>query len=168
MRRILCASCLLLSMAAAACARTAPRGPAANGGLPERLAGCYALFDRGGRPASDSTLFFAPPYVRLDTTTLGPARGHASVWTLTRLDADLRPLPEHAFLSWAAAGPDSVRVVFHTGFSGTAMKLQARADSDTLRGRATRHRDYGPPHELDGGPVTAVRVPCRGGAAPGG
>ena len=136
----------------------------AETGHPGDLAGCYALFDHAGRPASDS-LYFAPAYARLETVRRSRARtGMPRSWGVTRLDTARRAMTgnddQRGFLFWAPDSlSDSVRVMFHTGFSGTEMILgPPAARSDTLRGRAIGHWDFR--DDTDEGRVTAVRVPC--------
>lgn len=142
-----------------------PKGPAAAASaaliLPADMAGCYALFDKHGRPASKS-LYFAPPMVRLDTTA---RPGDPSGWRLTKLGPDGDPVTNESglrgFQYWTVhTAPDSVQIHFHTGFSGTEMILPARGPAaETLRGRALEHWDMGPSTN-DAGQVTAVRVRC--------
>jgi hypothetical protein len=127
--------------------------------MPEGLAGCYALFVRGGRPASDS-LYFAPSHVRLLTTRREPTLisdtdSTFMGWALTKLDSQL----------WGMHSTrDSVMLAFHTGLSGSLLFFGIPPGPvDTLHGRAEEHWDFGPPFSNDGGPVMAVRVPCRAG-----
>lgn len=170
MRSILRAACLALALPIASCGYEAsvPRPSSRpNLNLPRDLVGCYALFDRRGRPASDS-LYFAPSHVRLDSAALGKAeRGNPTGprWALTKLDANLRPLHgEHGVppsLYWSAeSNPVRVRMMFHTGFSGSELIFDAPRTRDTLRGRALEYWDFGPPFTTKAGRVTAVRVPC--------
>lgn len=166
-RSIILAACLVLASAASSCGHGAPAPSTMHGlDLPGDLAGCYALFDRRGRPASDS-LYFAPSHVRLDSTAVPTDRewdGPRPLWTLAKLDANLRPLRDQrptAALYWTADSiSGNVRMNFHTGFSGSELIFSSRRAGDTLRGHAMQHWDFGPPFTTKGGPVTAVRVPC--------
>jgi len=172
MRSILCAACLTFALPMASCGYEAPAPvlPAIRRlDLPRDLVGCYALFDGRGRPASDS-LYFAPSHVRLDSTALPDVQGWdltGPTWTLARMDASLRPLRGErdglGSLFWTADSSSvRVRMIFHTGFSGSELVFDARPAGDTLRGRALQHWDFGPPFQTKAGPVTAVRVPCSG------
>jgi hypothetical protein len=136
--------------------------------LPRDLVGCYALFDRRGRPASDS-LYFAPSHVRLDSAALPSVEREdltGDRWARTKLDASLQPVHGERdrrppSLYWTAEpNPERVRMMFHTGFSGTELIFDAPRTRDTLRGRALQHWDFGPPFTTKAGRVTAVRVPC--------
>ncbi|HEX8693847.1 MAG TPA: hypothetical protein VF746_15605 [Longimicrobium sp.] len=144
---------------------TARRAPV----LPSELAGCYALLDRSNQPAAGS-LYFAPSHVRLtldDWRPRDPAPEPVSAWVAVRLDSTLRPLEDQdhegmgaSRWSWGAT-PDSVVLLFHTGFSGTELTLAiAPGQRDTLRGHAKEMWDFGPPFVTDGGPAMAVRTPC--------
>lgn len=153
-------------MVMAACVPSLAAGACRRDRLPHRLAGCYALFDRRGKPASDS-LYWAPDRMRLETerATPRPYGASARAWRLSKLG----PQPDghgHEILYWArdTLSSDSIHVVFSSGFSGTVLTLPATAPGDTLKGRATEVWDSGPPFETDGGGVTAVRVPCMDGS----
>ena len=162
-----------IAVLATGCSREGPRSSPATplaeqeaiaGHRVERLAGCFALFDHRGRPASDS-LYNAPSHVRLEatpTSETGATRGSDQRRRLVKLDAAGRatgPEPWEAFQVWVgSAASDSVRLMFGTGFSGTEMILRPNAGADTLRGRAVEHWDFAP--DSDGGSVTAIRVPC--------
>lgn len=174
MRSILRAASLALALPFASCGYEASEPvPSARPplNLPRDLVGCYALFDRRGRPASDS-LYFAPSHVRLDSTALTKGEREDrtdDAWALTKLDANLRPLHGERnrppSLHWTAeSNPERVRMIFHTGFSGTELIFDAPRARDTLRGRALQHWDFGPEFETEAGPVTAIRVPCSDSA----
>jgi hypothetical protein len=66
-------------------------------------------------------------------------------WAVTRLDTTRNPMSDpggrSSFPFWAPDTlSDSVRVMLHTGFSGTEMILgPPPAGADTLRGRAIGH-----------------------------
>ena len=129
--------------------------------LPDDLVGCYALYDHRGRPASDS-LYFAPPMVRLKADPY-PVRGD-SAWRLTKLDSagrvDSDPDAHRGTQYWSAESlSDSIRIRFHTNFSGSELFVNTRAGTDTLHGHAVEHWDIGPSTN-DAGPVTAIRVHC--------
>lgn len=159
----------LLHLAAAsllAMVLTGSTGDRVRASLPGGLAGCYALYDRRGLPASDS-LYFAPTQVRLETT------GHAlrrpaklPTWSLVRLDSAGRPAAEREYyleyLYWGRTeSPDSVQVRFSNGLSGTDMKFAIPVTRpDTLHGRARVFFDVIPPGDTEEGSVTAVRIPC--------
>jgi hypothetical protein len=156
----------LLLLALAACGRVPAPSPRAGPGvgLPGDLVGCYEL--ELTRP-----LYYVPVRLRLNADTIPAevrlfARDTLPAWTLTRLDAEGRPLHErlpYAGLFWRPhSGPDSVLIVIHTGYGGASLNVHAPARADTLRGRATAHRDVGPPYSTDGGRVALVRVPCAG------
>jgi hypothetical protein len=154
----------------AACGTRAPAAKSASpvppvvvrAANPPWLAGCYALFNRAGRPAAES-LYWAPSYARLDSGGAG---------TATALDSaghERGPRDRRDSLtigrgtrSWHVDSlADTVRLLFHSGFSGTEFLLGFRRGSDTLRGRAVEHWDFGPPFETNAGQATAVRIPCR-------
>jgi hypothetical protein len=115
------------------------------------VVGCYALFDRTGRPAADS-LYWAPAIARLDSS------GRA-LKLAPKFDAG-RPAGQPGAYRWSVGAGDSLRVLFHTGFSGTEFVLSRASRGDTLRGRAREHWDFGPPFYTDAGAATAVRIAC--------
>ena len=125
------------------------------------LVGCYAFFDRAGRPAMDS-LYWAPATARLDS-------GGRAVKLTPRFDPG-RPAPGPGAYGWSIGGlGDSLHVLFHNGFSGTEFVLGRTDRGDTLRGRAREHWDFGPPYATEAGSATAVRISCQdaaGGRAP--
>lgn len=90
---------------------------------PHNLAGCYALFDEAGRPASKS-LYYASDRVRLDTL----AWGRPGTWEITRLGAD-GGMPadgrQGGSVYWAvdSFAADTIRIHIHTGFSGSELIL---------------------------------------------
>jgi hypothetical protein len=93
-----------------------------------RVAGCYSVSMGRWRPwrwlGNDAVLFRPPAKIELKTDT-GVAqfeRGHRLV----------RPAPGalpsfHRFAYYLPAGPDSVQIVFTTGFDGLTMRLQVSA-----------------------------------------
>jgi hypothetical protein len=140
--------------------------------LPGALAGCYALYDHRGRVNPDS-LYFAPPAVRLETTRRTVRHpGRFPTWSIVRLDSAGEPVAEREerlpYLFWGpTASPDSIHVLFATGFSGTDMDFAIPLTrTDTLHGHATGLWDAGPPFQTDEGAVTAVRIPCVAAAQP--
>lgn len=143
--------------------RTAETPPQAAPLAPHRLAGCYALYDEAGKPASRS-LYFASDRVRLDTAALA----RPGTWRATRLRASGGTLPDGEqgrSVYWAAdsLAADTIHVHIHTGFSGSELILGVRpASPDTLHGRALEHWDLGPSTN-NAGRATAVRVPCVAG-----
>jgi hypothetical protein len=157
----------LFALAAFGCgeARQADAGRlAAADELPHNLAGCYALYDADGRPASQS-LHYASDKVRLDTAA-HPVRPDA--WSVTRLGGD-GGMPGDGRGSrsvyWAVDSltADTIRVMIHTGRSGSELILGVGpAAPDTLHGRALEHWDLGPSTD-DAGRVMAVRVSCGWG-----
>jgi hypothetical protein len=122
-----------------------------RGNVHQAIVGCYAFFDRNGRPASDS-LSWAPTTGRL----------------LEGGKAQKLTPPAHQVTGPGRLGPtwridpatDTVRVVFSTGFTGTEFLLGFRQRRDTLWGRAVTHIDVGPPFSSDEGSASAVRIPC--------
>jgi len=135
--------------------------PALPEGWAERLAGCYALFDHRGRPASDS-LPYAPGHARLETTPWPDPRasGWRGAWTLTKLGPPLPGPRQYEVQFWAADSlSDSVHVVFGGSFTGSELIVAPGASAGTLSGRARISHDH-PPFHTDGGSVTAVREPC--------
>ena len=169
---MLAGAAILFALAIGAC--SADRGDAAPGSpmgdrvraaLPGGLAGCYALFDHRGLPASDS-LYYSPPKARLETADHAFRRPHKlPAWSLLRLDSAGQPMAELdyelEYFFWGPTGsPDSVRVHFSNGFSGTEMEFAIPlTHPDTLHGRAIVFWDFAP-FETDQGSVTAVRIPC--------
>lgn len=120
------------------------------------VAGCYAFFDQAGRPASES-LSWAPATARLDSS------GRAVKLT-PKFDEGRQSGP--GAYRWSLVSPgDSVHVMFHNGFSGTAFLLAQVPSGDTLRGRAREYWDFGPPFETEAGPASAVRIACPEGGA---
>src|SRR3954451_3351621 len=115
------------------------------------VVGCYALFDRAGRPAADS-LYWAPATARLDS-------GGRAVKLTPRFDAG-RPAGRPGAFRWSVGAGDSLHVTFHNGFSGTEFVLAPASNGDTLRGRAWEHWDEAPPFDTDAGAATAVRIGC--------
>ena len=166
MRSMACAVGLLALLG---CGSERPVGQplSARPPTPEGLAGCYALFDRGGRPASDS-LYFAPSHVRLLTTEREPTPFSDSTvreWALTKLDGRRRPVREDGRAGWLYWGMrsagDTVVMSFHTRYSGSRLFFEVPPGPvDTLRGRAEEYFDIGA-SVSDAGAVTAVRVSCR-------
>lgn len=127
---------------------------------------CYALFDSGGQPASDS-LFGAPGAVRLDTVPVD-AFGEPGVYRAVSLDTtghEMTSRPSQVFAGgvWSLHGsPDTLRLRFHDGFSGTVFNLvPVDKAGDTLTGHAIESFDAGPTTRHDG--VRAVRAPCTSG-----
>jgi hypothetical protein len=60
---------------------------------------------------------------------------------------------------WTVDPPgDSLRVLFHSGFSGTEFVLALAGVGDTLRGQAVEHWDFKP--DTHAGSATAVRIEC--------
>lgn len=160
--RAIFAALLIIGAGAAACTRPA----ASRVVLPRDLAGCYALYDHRGAPASDS-LYFAPEQVRLDTASRSRPSDTALRWSLLPLDAQGRPMHERGLFLWEPHSlSDSIHIVTTNGFSGTELIVApASARRDTLRGRAVENWDMGPSSD-DAGAVTAVRIPCVAGGAP--
>jgi len=117
----------------------------------QAIVGCYAFFDRNGRPASDS-LPWAPTTGRLfeggraQKLTPGPhpVTGPGRFEPRWRVD----PVT------------DTLRVLFSSGFEGTEFVLGFRQRRDTLRGRAVTHIDVGPPFSSERGSASAIRIPC--------
>ena len=147
----------LLAVAGAACGSGAMREPqsvVARQATPPGLAGCYALFDRAGHPAAQ-TLYWAPSFTRLDTA------GHLA-WKLDATGA--RQAPGDTVMEsrvWVVDSlADTVRITFHSGFSGTTFVLGFERGRDTLNGRAISHGDVGPVFEHDAGRAYATRVAC--------
>lgn len=128
--------------------------------LPRAMVGCYALYDQEGTPASRS-LYFASDRIRLDSA----AWARPNTWKAMRLRANGRTPADGRdgrFVYWAADSlkADTIHIMIHSGFSGSELILGLPpAPTDTLYGRALEHWDMGP-STTDGGPVTAVRVPC--------
>lgn len=137
----------LLAVLALAGSSTVARAQVA----PHTVVGCYAFFDRAGRSAAES-LYYAPATARLDSG------GHA-VKLSPKFDRG-QPRGPGSF-RWSLGGPgDSLRVLFHSGFSGTEFVFGQPVVSDTLHGRAVEHWDSGPPFRTNAGTATAVRIEC--------
>ena len=122
--------------------------------VPATILGCYALLDHRGRSAAES-LYWSPAMARLYTG------GSAGKWTF---EADTGvPATSPGNYNWAIDSVgDTLRLLFHSGFSGTEFILGVAGVGDTLRGRAVEHWDFGPPYETDGGRASAVRIACSG------
>jgi hypothetical protein len=118
------------------------------------VVGCYALFDRAGRPAAGH-LAWAPSLTRLDT-----APGQRA-WKLdTAMRAEPPAAAETETRYWAVDSlADTIRITFHNGFTGTKFVLGFRTGGDTLRGRAIEYGDAGPT-DRDVGTASAIRIPC--------
>ncbi|HEU4880689.1 MAG TPA: hypothetical protein VFT45_00550 [Longimicrobium sp.] len=152
--------CWMLILAPAACgAPAAGPPPSGTAVLPRDLAGCYELH-------RTKSLYFAPPRLRLDSTAVSDAlRGFIrdSAWALARLDAEGRPIIDdrrQPILYWGKhPASDSVRIMIHTGYSGSELIIAPRPGADTLHGRAMEHWDMGPSHN-SAGTVALVRIPC--------
>ena len=149
--------CLAVALGLSTACRAATPGastsdPRNADGLKREVAGCYALFGRGGRPAS-GTLYWAPATARLDPD------GRAIRLTPS-LDAG-RPSGPGAYRWSTDSTTDSLRVLFHNGFSGTEFMFAwtgAGAD-DTIRGRAREFWDAGP-RRTEAGAASAIRIAC--------
>ena len=120
--------------------------------VPPDIAGCYAFFDHLGHAASES-LYWAPTTGRI---SLG---GRATKLTPV-LDSGATAGMPGAYTWSIDSLADTVRILFHNGFSGTRFALGFHAGDSTLRGRATEYWDAGPPWETDGGRASAARLPC--------
>lgn len=159
-------------VAGAAYARGSMAGRTGTSALPGRMAGCWALYDGAGRPASDS-LYFAPARVRLRTERSDRPGGDFSagpLWKIVRVDASGGDVPNPrdprgVFENWWYGRDGKIHVNFSSGFSGTEFILPAAVQADTLHGSAVEHWDAGPPFHTDAGRVTAVRIACGGGQA---
>ena len=116
------------------------------------IVGCYAFFDRSGRPAYRN-LDWAPATARLNeggtATKLTPVVDSGN--------AEDTPGAYAWSTDWLA---DTVRVTFHNGRTGTQFILGFRSGSDTLQGRAIQHWEAGPPFRTDGGRASAIPIPC--------
>ena len=125
---------------------------------------CYALFDGGGRPASDS-LFGAPPVVRLDTVSEASSGNESVAYRAISLDTagrEMRVRPPQVFGggSWTVRAPDTVSLRYHDGFSGTVFTLIPEDQSGSrFTGYAIESFDAGPRSIRHEG-VRAVRIPC--------
>lgn len=129
-----------------------PRAEAQAADANALVAGCYALFDSAGRSAA-GRFHWAPA-----TTRLEPG-GRAVKLTPERDSGSLAPLPGTYRWTITMRG-DSVRVVFHSGFSGTVFLFSMSTPGDTLRGRALGNWDFGPPFTTNEGAAMAVRMAC--------
>jgi hypothetical protein len=121
------------------------------------LSGCYVVTLgawSGPLPPTGDALAHTPPMqFRLDTLTTSRRIGF--VVQPTTLVASDRPLT-----AWRPIAPDSVRIVWSTGFVGVALHL--RVIRDSLIGLATTFHDYHPAGELPDptARVVAVRSRC--------
>jgi hypothetical protein len=150
------ATLIIISTVFAACrsgaVSTRPAGRVLDrANVHQAIVGCYAFFDRNGRPASDS-LSWAPATARLfeggRAQKLTP--GAHPVTGAGRLEPTWRIDP----------ATDTVHLIFSTGFSGTQFRLGFHQRRDTLWGRAVTFIDVGPPFSTEEGSAFAVRVPC--------
>lgn len=147
-----------------------PEGPPqpARAALRAEVVGCWALFDRQGRPA-EGHIDWAPAFVALeamDTASVRSPRRPA-----VRFDTTWSPLPLElepgirGWVKWQADSlTDSIRISFSNGFSGSSFvfaMVQHAPFPDTIHGYAREFYDYGPPWSKAMGSTTAVRVPCQ-------
>lgn len=158
----------VLLIALGACAPGRPGELEAAAVLPGDLTGCHQLHQTSGT-------YFASRLVRLNPDTVPRSirwfvRDSTSpAWTITRLDAEGRPMRGRsgAVLFWQRdSDSDSIRIMMHTGLSGTELMLGPPVSTDTLRGRAIEFWDVGPPFSSPARPVSFVRVSCLGEPGP--
>lgn len=167
---VLCLAGALASLPSGAAAQRARRGktrkPAtratraasrqAVASAPPGFVGCWALALSPWTPAAElgtDSVFITPPArIELTADSSIDARPTGLV---------VRPAPGtratiHRFVYWERLGPDSLRIVFSTGFSGVLMRL-ARS-GETLRGSARTFWDAQRPVQTSA--VTATPIPC--------
>lgn len=142
-----------------------PVEPLLRHSLRAEAVGCYALFNSKRRPI-DTTYYNAAPNVQLDSSAarsvdsiLGEFRQMVALnerWQPNRSTHGLREP------TWSADSlSDTVRLSFVNGLSGAEFVLALpQAGTDTLRGHAWEHWDFGPPYFTNRGRAFAVRVKC--------
>ena len=166
---------LVMGVLSIACAtdRDAQDGPQAppqlaRVALRSDVVGCWALFDRQGRPA-EGHIYWAPTFVALDGDDSAsmqspdrPAVRFGATWN--RLPLELEP-GIRGWVTWRADSlTDSIRISFSNAFSGSVFVLalvQQAPLPDTIYGYAREFYDAGPPWTKAMGPTMAVRVPCQ-------
>ena len=131
---------------------TAARSEAQVGDVNSRVVGCYALFDSAGRSAA-GRFYWAPATTRLEP-------GGRAVKLTPERDSGNAVRTPGAYRWTVTPGGDSLRLVFHSGFSGTDFLLHLSQPGDTLRGRALGNWDLGPRYGTDEGAAMAVRIAC--------
>ena len=128
---------------------------------PSVLAGCYRHTVGAWTPPLRAQDWPAsqtpPPEFELDPTIVSGWPSADTVWTVRPAALVSR---RHIPASWRYVRPDSVNIVWSTGFTGVYLRL--RIVGDTLRGQATTFRDA----HIKGEPpdprasVVAVRHTC--------
>jgi hypothetical protein len=144
--------------------------PLARETLRPAAVGCWALFGSKGERAQGS-LYWAPATTRLDSAPERPSDYEAlrRFRHLERFDVAGRSMDttgagrRRTRSGWSADSlTDSIRLRFHTGFSGTEFVLALPDHAqhpDTLFGRAFETWDMGP-SLTDRGAAHAVRQAC--------
>ena len=145
---------LLLSLLVA-CTSGQPDGEA-SGFSPDAWPRCYALRTGDWTPASGQKLDVThapPPVVQLDTHQVE----HGVDQTRHRLLPHISALSQPGSLtpSWIRLPPDSLQMLWSSGYEGVFVTLDVRGDS--VSGSARAFTDYGAQSLA---PVTGWRTPC--------
>ena len=122
------------------------------------VAGCYrTTLGRwsGPFPSGLTTEHIPPDQFQLDTAPLAPPFTRSGLRRV--LPEMLRPRSRPFPAFWQFTGPDSIKVIWSTGFAGVSMIL--RFQIDTLTGTAESFYDVIGPEEPTAS-VVAVRIPC--------
>jgi hypothetical protein len=146
-----------------------PKPVLRRSGLVSSVLGCWRLYDSAGASAGRS-LYWTSSLARLDSDAQGPPNFGGIDRVAVKLDSVGEPILARGMdrqiqhIGWSADSlADSIRVAFSSGFSGTIFVFgfpKGTAHADTLRGRAIKFGDVGPPFNSDGGRAHAIRVQC--------
>jgi hypothetical protein len=124
---------------------------------PESIQGCYDLGTLSWKPdlkLGEDQEFITPPQ-RIQILAERGSTGFEKNGYL------VRPAPGfsksiHRASYWESTGPQTIEVVFTTGFSGLTMKL--KVEGETLRGEAKTHWDF--PRRKQTAQVNARKTEC--------
>ena len=137
---------------------TLARQPRPQDSLPRALIGCWTVSLEAWRPVmrlGADTIFSTPPKTIEIPAVRGTASFEAGGW-IVRPAPGVRP-SIHRFSYLVFVAPDSVRIVWTTGFSGLTMRLGLKGGS--LRGTAETFWDFGRPPQVAQATLTHARCP---------
>ena len=126
--------------------------------MPKALVGCWEISLQPWHPPmrlAEDTIYSTPPKAIEIQGVRGTEAFETRGWRVRT--APGVPLGVHSFSFVAPLSPDSVRIIWTTGFSGLTMLLELRGD--TVRGQAETFWDFDRPHQTADAMLT--RVPCR-------
>jgi hypothetical protein len=125
---------------------------------PEQVAGCYTLTLSTWRPnmnlGGDEIFATPPPVIQMFT-----ARGKQGFESDGFIVRPMRGTPAsiHRSSYWEPLGPDSIEIIWTTGFSGLTMNLIKQ--SDGFRGTAKTFWDFGRAEQTSD--VAARKIRCK-------